>query len=155
MTEGVESVVFNSHTRTDYVLEGAELSASSDSWAGNWACWGRTAWLRSEAPLGPGLISAALLLPPPTEALWPPLLLGNGRAPAPAWWALTNGCFFEKWRVCLRRRSVFYYPPACLGWAFVRLPGFAVLPTWWCAKGLKRLSFVLLSNKTWWFTNKK
>lgn len=63
MTEGVESVVFNSHTRTDYVLEGAELSASSDSWAGNWACWGRTAWLRSEAPLGPGLISAALLLP--------------------------------------------------------------------------------------------
>lgn len=83
-----------------------------------------------------------------------PVLRGNGPAPAPAWWALTNGCFFESWRARLRR-SVFYFPPACLGWAFVRLPGFAVLPTWWCAKGLKRLSFVLLSHKSWWFTNKK
>jgi len=35
MSEGPASVVFNSHTSTDYVLEGAELSASSDSWAGN------------------------------------------------------------------------------------------------------------------------
>lgn len=35
MSEGPECVVFNSHTSTDYVLEGAELSASSDSWAGN------------------------------------------------------------------------------------------------------------------------
>lgn len=35
MSEGLEYVVFNSHTSTDYVLEGAELSASSDSWAGN------------------------------------------------------------------------------------------------------------------------
>lgn len=30
-----ECVVFNRHTSTDYVLEGAEWSASSDSWAGN------------------------------------------------------------------------------------------------------------------------
>lgn len=157
MSEGPECVVFNSHTSTDYVLEGAELSASSDSWAGNWVCRGRAAWLRSETPLGPGLISAVLRLPPPVEALWPAVRLlhrGNGRAPAPAWWALTNGCFFESWRARLRR-SVFYFPPACLGWAFVRLPGFAVLPTWWCAMGLERLSFVLLSNKSWWFTNKK
>lgn len=35
MSEGPESVVFNSHTSTDYVLEGAESSASRDSWAGN------------------------------------------------------------------------------------------------------------------------
>lgn len=35
MSEGPECVVFNRHTSTDYVLEGAELSASSDSWAGN------------------------------------------------------------------------------------------------------------------------
>lgn len=38
MNEREECVVFNSHTSTDYVLEGAELSASSDSWAGNWVC---------------------------------------------------------------------------------------------------------------------
>lgn len=35
MSEGPESLVFNSHTSTDYVLEGAESSASRDSWAGN------------------------------------------------------------------------------------------------------------------------
>lgn len=35
MSGGPECVVFNSHTSTDYVLEGAELSASDDSWAGN------------------------------------------------------------------------------------------------------------------------
>lgn len=35
MSEGLECVVFNRHTSTDYVLEGTELSASSDSWAGN------------------------------------------------------------------------------------------------------------------------
>lgn len=157
MSEGPESVVFNSHTSTDYVLEGAESSASRDSWAGNWAFRGRAAWLRSETPLGPGLISAVLRLPPRIVALWPAvcsLLRGNGRALALAWWALANGCFFESWRARLRR-SVFYFPPACLGRAFVRQPGFAVLPTWWCAKGLKRLSFVLLSNKSWRFTNKK
>ncbi len=156
MSEGAECVVFNSHTSTDYVLEGAELSASSDSWAGNWVCLGRAAWLRSETPLGPGLISVVLRLPPPVEALWPAVCSappGEWTGPAPAWWALTNGCFFESWLAHLR--SVFYFPPARLGRAFVRLPGFAVLPTWWCAKGLKRLSFVLLSNKSWWFTNKK
>lgn len=72
MSGGLEYVVFNSHTSTDYVLEGAELSASSDSWAGNWACRGRAAWLRSETPLGPGLISAVLRLPSsPVKALWP------------------------------------------------------------------------------------
>lgn len=71
MSEGLGCVVFNSHTSTDYVLEGAELSASSDSWAGNWVCLGRAAWLCSETPLGPGLISVVLRLPPPTEALWP------------------------------------------------------------------------------------
>lgn len=71
MNEGPECVVFNSHTSTDYVLEGAESSASSDSWAGNWMCRGRAVRLRSETPLGPGLISVVLRLPPPVEALWP------------------------------------------------------------------------------------
>lgn len=69
MSEGPECVVFNSHTSTDYVLEGAELSASSDSWAGNWVCLGRAAWLRSETPLGPGLISVVLRLPPPVRGI--------------------------------------------------------------------------------------
>lgn len=29
-------MVLNSQTHTDYVLEGLEVSANSDSWAGNW-----------------------------------------------------------------------------------------------------------------------
>lgn len=53
MSEGPECVAFSCHTSTDYVLEGAESSARSDSWAGNWVCLGWAAWLRSEAPLGP------------------------------------------------------------------------------------------------------
>lgn len=35
MSEGPECVAFSCHTSTDYVLEGAESSARSDSWAGN------------------------------------------------------------------------------------------------------------------------
>lgn len=35
MSEGPECVVFNNHMSADYVLEGAELTASSDSWAGS------------------------------------------------------------------------------------------------------------------------
>lgn len=157
MSEGLECVVFNSHTSTDYVLEGAELSASSDSWAGNWVCLGRAAWLRSETPLGPGLISVALRLPPSrriivacrllrfTKGMDGPLLplderslmAASLKADGPVW-----GVSFTSLQLALAGHSS-------------GLPGFAVLPTWWCAKGLKRLSFVLLSNKSWRFTNKK
>lgn len=163
MSGGLKYVVFNSHTSTDYVLEGAELSASSDSWAGNWACRGRAAWLRSETPLGPGLISAVLHLPSLLPSPWrhcgpavcsaslgewtgPPLPLDELSLMAASLKSLTGPVWGG---------VSFYFPPASLGRAFIRLPGFAVLPTWWCAKGLKRLSFVLLSNKSWWFTNKK
>lgn len=117
MSEGPECVVFNSHTSADYVLEGAESSASSDSWAGNWVCLGRTAWLRLETPLGPGLISVVLRLPPTVEALWP-LHRGNGRAPAPAWWALANGRSFESRRARLRRSVLLL--PSSLPWLGIR-----------------------------------
>lgn len=154
MSERPECVVFNSHTSTDYVLEGAELSASSDSWAGNWVCGltplenttGSRAHLCSPPPPSScrGIVACRLLrftggiggplLPLDELSLMAAALKADG----PIW-----------------GKSVFYFSPACLGWAFIRLPGFAVLPTWWYAKGLKRLSFVSLSNKSWWFTNKK
>lgn len=40
MSEGPECVAFSCHTSPDYVLEGAESSARSDSWAGNCVCLG-------------------------------------------------------------------------------------------------------------------
>lgn len=67
MSEGPECVVFNNHMSAYYVLEGAELTASSDSWAGSWACLIHEAWLHLDTPLGPGLVSTALRLPP---SLW-------------------------------------------------------------------------------------
>lgn len=46
-------MVLNSQTHTDYVLEGLEIAASSDSWAGNW--WdlaGRTHQALGPSPSG-------------------------------------------------------------------------------------------------------
>lgn len=96
---------------------------------------------------------------PRKKALWPAVCSdspgGNGRAPAPPLDERSLMAASLKADGPVWGGVSFYFPPACLGRAFVRLPGFAVLPAWWCAKGLKRLSFVLLSNKSWWFTNKK
>lgn len=145
INEGPKHVLFNSHTSTDYVLEGAELTASSDSWAGSCTSLGRTARLLSDTLLGLGLVSAPLVLHPHIVACHlHPSSRGIGRPLHPLDEHPLKAVFESWW--ALLRRSVFYFPPACLGLAFIRLPGFAILPTWWSAMGLKRLSFVLFSK---------
>ena len=74
MSEGLGGVVLNSHTSTDYVLEEAEPSASSDSWAGN--CVPRLCGLtvlRDTTGTRAHLCSPP---PPPTDVLWPAALSG-------------------------------------------------------------------------------
>lgn len=126
----LECAVFNSHTSTHYVLDGTELSASSDSWAGNWDGLGRRLgsaqkhhWARAHLSISPPPS-------PPVEALWPNFycfLPGERTGPCPAWWALTNGCSFER-RWARLRSSVFYFPPAWLGCPFVRLGALLCCP---------------------------
>lgn len=148
MNGGLKRVVFNSHTSTDYVLEGAELTASSDSWAGSWTSLGRAAQFLSDTPLGLG-VRLCRLVPPSCH--WSIVAChlhpssGGIGGPLHPLDEHPLKAVFESRRALLRR-SVFYFHPACLGLAFIRLPGFAILPTWWSAMGLKRLSFVLFSK---------
>lgn len=74
-----EGGLVNSHTSTDYVLEGAEPSASSDSWAGNRVCRGT----RGLTPLGNTNGSRADLCGPPASLLpqWPAVCAGRWTGP--------------------------------------------------------------------------
>lgn len=79
---------------------------------------------------------------------------GGKAAPQVSWWWAGNGRRLLKNDALVWGRASFTSIQLRLGRAFVELHVFAAMPALCDAKGPERLSFVLLSTKSWWFTNK-
>lgn len=75
-------------------------------------------------------------------------------APRVSWWSAGNSRRLLKNDALLWGGASFTSIQLRLGRAFVELHVFAAMPMLCDAKGPERLSFVLLSTKSWWFTNK-
>ncbi len=79
---------------------------------------------------------------------------GGKPAPRVSWWSAGNSRRLLKNDALVWGGASFSSIQLRLGRAFVKLHVFAAMPALCDAKGPERLSFVLLSTKSWWFTNK-